>query len=119
MMNAQPIDDTTVTHDPHDDTFDRKAFVADSCISLTSCLFGPSRPDNTNASAGQETEEAIGFIEMINYVAQNPVVLWNGKQMVKLSPGEAAYKILTDPDCEITILRGRPGAEEPSPQTPP
>jgi hypothetical protein len=99
------------------DRFDRKAFVANSCMSLRSCL--PLRSDDPAVPpAENEFETTFSFIEMINYVATTPVLFWDGREIKRLSPGEAALRFLTDPDCDITMFEPRP-KKRPQPKAPP
>lgn len=58
------------------------------------------------------------FVEMINYVATTPVILWDGSEMKRLSPGEAALRFLTGSDCDITMIEPRP-KKRPQAETPP
>lgn len=53
----------------------------------------------------------MSFIDVIDYVAKTPVFYRRGDKMIQLSPGEAAYKIMSDPECEVTILYSRPKPE--------
>jgi hypothetical protein len=91
---------------------DRKAFVANSCMSLRSCLRLASN-DPAAPPAENEFDETLSFIDMINYVATTPVILWDGSETKRLSP-EAAPRFLADPDCEITMIELRPEEVQPA-----
>lgn len=87
---------------------DRSRFVEHTCEALAESRIGPgASADMIGLDDHEANDEVVSFIELINYVAENPVLLWNGECMARLSPGEAAYRILTAGDAEITMLRRR------------
>ncbi len=116
-MQSMDVNESLNSGEVTDDTFDRKAFVANTCMSLMSCL--PLRSDDPDAPpAENEFEKTFSFVEMINYVATTPVILWDGSEMKRLSPGEAALRFLTDPDYDITMFEPRP-KKRPQAEAPP
>lgn len=107
--------ETTPTTRPYDPEA-RARFVESCCIDPVRLLARPRKMKEVKPDEEQDfpKEQTMSFIDVIDYVAKTPVFYRRGDKMVQLSPGEAAYKIMSDPECEVTILysRTKPENEE-------